>query len=112
MLISSQLALVADRNVAAYSCSKGGLISLARAMAIDHAPEIRVNCICPGAIDTPMLRSDLKDPKELQAWREKHPLKRFGTPEDIASGALYLLSDESRFVTGSVLVIDGGFTSW
>ncbi len=112
VFISSQLALVGDRNIVAYAASKGALISLARAMAIDHAPSLRVNCICPGAISTPMLWADLPQPEAAQAWKEKHPLKRFGDPIDVANGALYLCSDESGFVTGSTLVIDGGFTSW
>ncbi len=114
VFISSQLALVGAREVAAYAAAKGGLISLTKAMAIDHAPGIRVNCICPGAIETPMLLNDLEDrgPEATDAWRARHPLGRFGKPADIAYGALYLCCDESRFVTGSTLVIDGGYTSW
>jgi NAD(P)-dependent dehydrogenase (short-subunit alcohol dehydrogenase family) len=116
VLVASASALVGTPRMAAYSASKGGMVSLAREMAVDFAAEgIRVNAICPGSIDTPMLRAGFEaaaDP--VAAERDcirRHPLGRLGTPDDVAFGALYLASDEASFVTGSTLVIDGGYTS-
>lgn len=109
--------LVGVENGSAYSASKGGVICLTRSMALDYGPHnIRVNCICPGAIGTPMLysiaRLEGRDLKEvLQAWSEERPLRKIGTPEDVAHAALYLASEESGFVTGATLVVDGGCTA-
>ena len=99
-----------------YSAAKGGIISLTKALAVDLGPSnIRVNCICPGAIETPMLERVIKmqgDPKEVRERRLKnYPLGRFGNPEEIAHAALFLASDASSFITGAVLPVDGGFTS-
>jgi meso-butanediol dehydrogenase / (S,S)-butanediol dehydrogenase / diacetyl reductase len=111
---SSQQALVGSRNSVAYTASKGALVALTRAMAIDHAQQgIRVNAICPGAVETDALaawfsRAGAPDP---DAWRRAHPLGRFGLPADVAHAALYLASAESAWVTGSVLVVDGGFSA-
>jgi NAD(P)-dependent dehydrogenase (short-subunit alcohol dehydrogenase family) len=101
---------------AAYCAAKGGVINLARALAIDSAPlGIRVNCLCPGPIDTPMLRAwyQTGDPAAL-AERQVSPilLQRTGRPEEIAQAALFLASDASSFMTGAVLTVDGGATSW
>ncbi|UCH05958.1 MAG: SDR family oxidoreductase [Candidatus Thorarchaeota archaeon] len=101
---------------AAYSASKGGIIGLTKALAIDLAPDnIRVNCICPGAIETPMLKRVIEkqgDPVEIRKERmSNYPIGRFGEPEEVANTALFLASDESSFVTGAVLVVDGGFTA-
>ena len=114
--IASASALVATPGMAAYSASKGGMVSLARQMASDYALDgIRVNAICPGSIDTPMLRAGFAshpDPGEVERrCIARHPLGRLGKPEEVAYGALYLASDEASFVTGAVLVIDGGFTA-
>jgi len=114
--IASASALVGSPRMAAYTASKGAMVSLAREMAVDYAAAgIRVNAICPGSIDTPMLRAGFAardDPAEAErACLARHPLGRLGTPEDVAYGALYLASDESGFVTGSTLVIDGGYTA-
>jgi NAD(P)-dependent dehydrogenase (short-subunit alcohol dehydrogenase family) len=99
----------------AYNASKGGVVLLTKNMAIDYGRiGIRVNCICPGFIDTPMFRAVM----ELEAMaqvreriREEHKLGRFGRPEEIASAALFLASDDASFVTGHALVVDGGFTA-
>jgi len=99
----------------AYNASKGAVILLTRNMAIDYGRRgIRVNALCPGFIDTPLLRSTL----ELEAMneirdkiREAHQLGRFGQPMEIANGALFLASDEASFVTGQALAVDGGYTA-
>jgi NAD(P)-dependent dehydrogenase (short-subunit alcohol dehydrogenase family) len=114
--IASASALVGSLGMAAYSASKGAMVSLAREMAVDYAADgIRVNAICPGSIDTPMLRAGFEarpDPVAAErACIARHPLGRLGRPEDVAFGALYLCSDEAAFVTGASLVIDGGYTA-
>lgn len=99
----------------AYCASKGAVINLTRSMAIGHAAEgIRVNCLCPGTIPTPLYHefiSRLKNPAKVERFLAKeHPLG-LGSEEDIAFAALYLASDESRYMTGAPLVVDGGFTA-
>jgi NAD(P)-dependent dehydrogenase (short-subunit alcohol dehydrogenase family) len=99
-----------------YAASKGGIISMTRQMAREYAPVgIRVNCIAPGTIDTPLNRQVLErasNPEALRAaWVKMHPLGRLGTPLEVAYAALYLASDESSWVTGHCLVIDGGLTA-
>jgi NAD(P)-dependent dehydrogenase (short-subunit alcohol dehydrogenase family) len=111
--IASGWGLRGGRNAAAYCASKGAVVTLTKAMALDHAGQnIRVNCICPGDIDTPMLRSEaaqLGEPIESFLREAAHrPLGRVGNPEDIAQAALYLAGDAASFVTGAVLVVDGG----
>lgn len=99
----------------AYCASKGAVINLTRSMALAHAPEkIRVNCICPGTIPTPLYHefvNQLPNKNEVEEFLKKeHPLG-LGTEEDIANAALFLASGESRYMTGSALVIDGGYTA-
>lgn len=103
---------VVDR--AAYSTSKGAVISLTRSMALDYVRgNIRVNCLCPGTIDTPSLHQRLAafaDPEEARKqFIARQPMGRLGTPEEVAQAALYLVSDEAKFVTGVAFSIDGGF---
>jgi NAD(P)-dependent dehydrogenase (short-subunit alcohol dehydrogenase family) len=111
--ISSGWGLRGGRKAASYCASKGAVVTLTKAMALDHAAQnIRVNCICPGDTDTPMLRREaaqLGDTVEgFLAEAARRPLGRIGTPEDIAHAALYLAGDAASFVTGSILVVDGG----
>jgi NAD(P)-dependent dehydrogenase (short-subunit alcohol dehydrogenase family) len=95
----------------AYVTSKGGVHMMSRAMAIDHARQgIRVNVICPGPTDTPMLRKAMT-PEQLDAFAQTFPMGRLAQPEEIASAALFLASDDASFVTGSVLFVDGGQTA-
>ena len=99
---------------AAYNASKGGVVILTRNMAADYGPSgIRVNCLCPGLIETPMTR--LLDTPALEALKQKfvglHMLGRAGRPEEVAACALFLCSDDASFVTGHALVVDGGFTA-
>jgi NAD(P)-dependent dehydrogenase (short-subunit alcohol dehydrogenase family) len=97
---------------AAYAASKGGVRLLTKATAIQHAAEqIRCNSVHPGPIDTPMIRGPHRDDSYLEATIGRVPLGRLGTVDDIAYGVLYLASDESSFVTGAELVIDGGRTA-
>lgn len=94
-----------------YSASKNALVGMSRNMAIDLAPKkIRVNCILPGTTDTPLIRTSNVTEEELQENAKLFPLKRFGTPEEMAYAIVYLLSDASSFVTGTELVVDGGYS--
>jgi NAD(P)-dependent dehydrogenase (short-subunit alcohol dehydrogenase family) len=105
--------LVGGANAVSYCASKGAVVNMTRAMAIDHGGQnIRVNCICPGDTDTGMLRDEARQlgvsDAEFLAEAAARPLRRVGRPEDVAQAALYLASEAASFVTGSVLVVDGG----
>ena len=100
----------------AYSAAKGGIIALTKALSADFGQDnIRVNCICPGAVETPMLERVIKeqgDPSDVRARRlMNYPIGRFGYPDEIAQTALFLASADSTFVTGATIVVDGGFTA-
>jgi len=98
-------------HAAAYVTSKGGVTLLTRSMAIDYAKQgVRVNVICPGPTDTPMLRKALT-PDELQTFAKTFPMNRLGRPEEIAGAALFLASEDASFVTGAILHVDGGQTA-
>lgn len=109
--------IVGGNKAVSYCASKGGVVLLTKAMAIDHANQgIRVNCLCPGDVETPMLDEDAR--MRGMTWEEYHeqavaqrPMGRIGTPEEIAKAALFLASDDSSFMTGATLVIDGGGTA-
>jgi len=110
--ISSICGLVGSHGNAAYHASKGAVRLFSKAAAIQYAPDkIRVNSVHPGFVDTPMTRPGHSNPEVARKRLEVTPLGRFGTPDDIAAGCLYLASDESSWVTGSELVIDGGMTA-
>ncbi|MGI9373809.1 MAG: SDR family NAD(P)-dependent oxidoreductase [Hyphomicrobiales bacterium] len=113
---------IADPGLAAYCASKGAVHALTRAMACDHGPEgIRVNAICPGYVDTPMLQSFFTGEGSgggggtietlKQAVRDVHPTRTYGTPEDIANLVNWLASDEARYASGQLWVIDGGLSA-
>lgn len=95
-----------------YNPSKGAVLQFTRNLALDLAPKgIRVNCICPGYVETNMTRILTDVPESYEFLKRRHPIGRLGQPEDIANAALYLASDESAFVTGTPLVVDGGYTA-
>ncbi|RMF76293.1 MAG: glucose 1-dehydrogenase [Chloroflexi bacterium] len=101
----------AGRNTVAYVTSKGGVMLMTRALAIDYAQHnIRVNALCPGPTDTPMLH-EFFSPEQLEAFANTFPMKRLGRPEELAYAALFLASDEASFVTGAMLAADGGQTA-
>lgn len=105
--------LVGGRKAAVYCASKGAVVLLTKAMAVDHGPEnVRVNCICPGDIDTSMLHNEARQlgqrTDRFLTEAARRPLGRIGRPEEVAQAALYLASDASSFVTGTALVVDGG----
>ena len=113
---------IADPGLAAYCATKGAVHALTRAMACDHGPEgIRVNAICPGYVDTPMMQSFFsgdavggtgKSEETLrQAMRDVHPMRTYGTPDDIANLVNWLASDEARYASGQLWVIDGGLSA-
>lgn len=105
--IAARSGMLGQSGRAAYCASKGGMIRLTEAMAMDHAKDrIRVNCICPGPTRTPMV--DTSTPEKLARYRTRVPLGRIGEPEDIAYAALYLASDQASFVTAAILPVDGG----
>ncbi len=110
---ASELAVTAPRNNAAYAASKGAVLQFTRAMALDHAREgIRVNAICPGPVDTPLLVGFGDDPEErIKEIAEATPMGRIGTPDEIAGAIAFLASDDASFMTGSALFADGGITA-
>lgn len=115
VLLGSQLVISSGGNNAAYIASKGAITALAKTMAVDHAQHgIRVNVLMPGVIDTPMSRNSLKRYEDSSAtrerWENRHAMRRFGLPEEVAKAALFLASDDSSFTTGSQLFCDGGWT--
>jgi 2-keto-3-deoxy-L-fuconate dehydrogenase len=109
--VASVAALVGLRNRAAYSASKGAVVALTRALAVDHVADgIRVNAVCPGTVDSPWVRRLVDESGEsLDELRARQPMGRLGTPEEVAEAVSYLVSAE--FVTGSLLTIDGGLTA-
>jgi NAD(P)-dependent dehydrogenase (short-subunit alcohol dehydrogenase family) len=109
--VASVAALVGLRNRAAYCASKGAVVALTRALAVDHVGDgIRVNAVCPGTVDSPWVQRLVEDSGEsLDALRARQPLGRLGTPDEVAEAVEYLVSAE--FATGTVLVLDGGLTA-
>jgi NAD(P)-dependent dehydrogenase (short-subunit alcohol dehydrogenase family) len=113
VIVASITGIVGAPGLSAYAASKGALITLSRTLALELAPRrIRVNCVCPASVDTPMLQSSFeRQPDPLEAREHnirRHPLGRLGTPEDVANLALFLASDESGWITGATHMVDGG----
>jgi len=114
--VSSVAGLVGAADASCYAASKGGIVNLSRSMALDFAPfNVRVNCLCPGMTDTAQGVSVVAHYKpggnQTEEKRNWQPLRRVCTPDDVAKAALYLASDDAEFMTGSMLVIDGGLTA-
>ena len=112
---ASTFGLLATERYPAYCTSKAAVVNLTRQLAIDYGPAIRVNCVCPGATETPRLVRGIEASPDPAAYRERLNalngcLRRLARPEEIAYAVLFLASDESSFVTGSALVVDGGQT--
>jgi NAD(P)-dependent dehydrogenase (short-subunit alcohol dehydrogenase family) len=109
---SSVDGVLAIYNEAAYIASKGGIIALTKSMGLDFARDhIRVNCILPGAIRTPLLEKFMKDNPSVGDQSHGHALGRIGEPEEVANMAMFLLSDLSSFVTGAIIPVDGGYSA-
>jgi NAD(P)-dependent dehydrogenase (short-subunit alcohol dehydrogenase family) len=113
---ASVAGLIGIKNRAAYCAAKGAVVSLTKQIAVDYVRQgIRCNCVCPGTVDSPWVARNVAasaDPDaEWAAMIERQPIGRLGTPEEVAKAALYLASDDAAFITGSALVIDGGWTA-
>jgi NAD(P)-dependent dehydrogenase (short-subunit alcohol dehydrogenase family) len=113
---SSDAGLIGNRTCPAYCASKGGITVMTKAMALDYAKyNIRVNCVNPAIIDTPMLEREVAKAKNrreyLKMSSDIQPIGRIGLPEEVAQAVLFLASDESSFVTGAALSVDGGTTA-
>ena len=114
--LASDAGLIGEAGLGVYCASKGGVVNLTRALALELAPDVRVNCVCPGYVDTDMVRRDVieasDDPIATErALAASAPLNRLAGPVEIASAILYLASPDARFMTGSALQIDGGTTA-
>ena len=113
--VASDAGLMGDVNLSVYCASKGGVVNLTRALALELAPGVRVNCVCPGYIDTDMVHDDIEKADNSaaaeQALIDYTPMKRIASPEEIGQAIAYLASDDARFVTGAALQIDGGTTA-
>ena len=114
--VASDAGLIGEKGLSVYCASKGGVVNLTRAMALELAPTVRVNCVCPGYVDTDMVRRDgidqADDPQAAeQAIVDYAPLKRISKPAEIAKAIAYLAGEDALFITGSALQIDGGSTA-
>ena len=110
---ASCVGLAGGEAIAAYAASKGAVVLLTRSMALDYASSgIRVNCVCPGSVDTPMLDREMEEMGGAETVRplfaQKHPLGRIGTSDEVAAAVIFLASDDAAFITGASLPIDGG----
>ena len=110
--IASTAGVRGGRRRAAYCASKGGLVQLTRSLAKDHGPDgVRINCLCPGLIDTEMADWIRHDEEALEQWAATIPARRIGTAREIADGVAYLASDGASYLYGAVLMADGGGTA-
>ncbi|MFN4142495.1 SDR family NAD(P)-dependent oxidoreductase [Aestuariivirga sp.] len=114
--LASDAGLIGEVGLAVYCASKGGVVNLTRSLALELAPEVRMNCVCPGYVDTDMVRRDVidasADPEATEAaLAASAPLNRIASPAEIATAILYLASDHARFITGAAFQIDGGTTA-
>jgi NAD(P)-dependent dehydrogenase (short-subunit alcohol dehydrogenase family) len=113
--IASDAGLMGVPGITVYCGTKGGVVNMSRAMALEIAPDVRVNCVCPGYVDTDMIRISAKKKPDPEAYWQKMidyaPLKRIASTEEIAHAVMYLASDHARFITGTSLAIDGGTTA-
>jgi NAD(P)-dependent dehydrogenase (short-subunit alcohol dehydrogenase family) len=110
--LASVVGLTGMRRRSSYSASKGGLIALTRNMALDYADKgIRINCLCPGFIRTPLLENLLRDPGRMAQLTALHPLGRLGDASDVADAAIFLISEKAKWITGQAIAVDGGFSA-
>jgi NAD(P)-dependent dehydrogenase (short-subunit alcohol dehydrogenase family) len=113
--VASDAGLIGYPNGSAYSAAKGGVVNLTRAMAVELACRVRVNCVCPGNVETDMILNAAAASGDAQSYleraRSRAPWKRMAQPADVAGAILYLASDEARSTTGAALVVDGGGTA-
>jgi NAD(P)-dependent dehydrogenase (short-subunit alcohol dehydrogenase family) len=109
---ASVAGIVGFPAISAYCASKGGVVQLTKAAALEYATQgIRVNCLCPGVIDTPMVRRASTTLQTLEAMTQLEPVARLGQPEEVAALALFLASDDASFLTGAIIPVDGGFVA-
>jgi len=113
--VASEAALAGIRGQVAYNVSKSGMLALTRSMAVDGAPAIRVNCVCPGTTETPLVLAAIgRSPDPIAARKAlevSRPLGRLGKPQEIARAIVFLADDEVGYATGAILSIDGGYTA-
>lgn len=111
VMMSSIAGKTGEQGLALYTASKAGMIGLTQALALEVGPDVRVNAICPGQIETEMMRRTLEIPGRRDALVRRIPMSRMGRPEDVAEAATWLIGPKSTFVTGAILTVDGGETA-
>ena len=109
--IASVVGLKGVSYMSGYGAAKAGLINFSRASAIEAAPFVRVNCIIPGAVETPATKRAIPSDEMMEATAQSIPLKRIAHPDEIAHPIIFLLSNDASFITGSSLIVDGGKTA-